>query len=55
MDLGPNNQCIITPACAAKRMFGEAHDAIFAVFDQYTLSDLLKRRTGLAEALQLCA
>ena len=52
---GPDNKCIITPACAARRMFREAHDAFFAVFDQYTLADLLKRRPGLTEALQLSA
>ncbi len=52
---GQDSACIITPACAARRMFREAHDAFFAVFDQYTLSDLLDRRTGLSEALKLTA
>ena len=52
---GPDNKCVITPACAARRMFREAHDAFFAVFDKYTLADLLARREGLLPILQLSA
>lgn len=52
---GPDNQCLITPACAARRMFREAHDAFFAVFDKYTLADLLARREGLMPILQISA
>lgn len=50
---GAKGACVITPACAARRMFREGLEAFFAVFDRYTLADLLKRRTGLIDALQL--
>ena len=43
--------CLITPACAARRMFREAQEAFFAVFDGYTLADLLTRNDALARLL----
>ena len=52
---GPENKCIITTACAARRMFREAHEAFFAVFDKYTLADLLDRRPALVDVMQLDA
>ena len=44
--------CVITPACAARRMFREAIEAFLAVFDRYTLADLLARRVELETMLQ---
>ena len=52
---GPEGRCMITPACAARRMFREAAEAFLAVFDKYTLADLLSRRAGLMQALDLAA
>ena len=51
--LNAGNQCIITPACAARRVFREALGAFLGVFDQYTLADLLDRQTALRTALGL--
>ena len=48
---GPGNACVITPACAARRMFREAQEAFFSVFDKYSLADLLTRRSALEELL----
>jgi Rrf2 family nitric oxide-sensitive transcriptional repressor len=50
---GDRNACIITPSCAARRMFREALEAFFAAFDRYTLVDLLDRETGLRASLRL--
>ncbi|MFA0813396.1 RrF2 family transcriptional regulator [Microbulbifer epialgicus] len=38
---GPNNQCVITPACQLKQMFAEAMESFFTCLDQYTLADLI--------------
>ena len=51
---GAGNACVITPACAARRMFREAQEAFYAVFDRYTLADLLVRRPALLDALEMC-
>ena len=48
---GAGGACIITPACGARRMFREAQEAFFAVFDKYTLKDLLGRSGALAGLL----
>lgn len=37
----PENQCIITPACALPRMLDEALNAFLDVLDGYTLADLV--------------
>ncbi|MCI4666453.1 MAG: Rrf2 family transcriptional regulator [Neomegalonema sp.] len=50
---GAEGACVITPACAARRMFREAMEAFLTVFDQYTLADILARRSALAQALAL--
>ncbi|MFS1525125.1 RrF2 family transcriptional regulator [Microbulbifer sp. 2304DJ12-6] len=38
---GPNNQCVITPACWLKKMFAEAMESFFTCLEQYTLEDLV--------------
>lgn len=50
---GAGNACAITPACAARRMFREAEEAFFAVFDRYTLADLLARGSALRALLSI--
>ena len=45
--------CAITPACAARRIYREAMEAFYAVFERHSLADLLARRPGLAAALGL--
>jgi Rrf2 family nitric oxide-sensitive transcriptional repressor len=42
------NTCIISPACALKRVLGEAQQAFYAVLDRYTLADV----AGNPEALR---
>jgi Rrf2 family nitric oxide-sensitive transcriptional repressor len=42
------NTCIISPACALKRVLGEAQRAFYAVLDGYTLADV----AGNPEALR---
>jgi len=38
---GPNNQCVITPACQLKKMLAEAMESFFTCLEQYTLEDLI--------------
>jgi Rrf2 family nitric oxide-sensitive transcriptional repressor len=45
--------CAITPACKARRIFREALEAFHAVFDKYTLADLMTRESDLREVLGL--
>jgi len=45
--------CVITPACRARRIFREALEAFHAVFDKYTLADLMTREPDLRKALGL--
>ena len=42
------NTCIISPACALKRVLGEAQQGFYAVLDRYTLADV----AGNPEALR---
>ncbi|MGB5586404.1 MAG: Rrf2 family transcriptional regulator, partial [Gammaproteobacteria bacterium] len=42
-----DNQCIITPECALKDVFGEAQTAFLDVLDSYTLADLMAPRSRL--------
>jgi Rrf2 family transcriptional regulator, nitric oxide-sensitive transcriptional repressor len=45
------NRCMIANVCGLAEVIAEACDSFFATLDQYTLSDLLKRRTHLAKIL----
>lgn len=45
--------CIITPACRLKGIVRKALEAFLAVFDAYTLADLVGNRTLLGELLQM--
>jgi Rrf2 family transcriptional regulator, nitric oxide-sensitive transcriptional repressor len=45
------NRCIISTACGLAEVIAEACDNFFATLDRYTLADLVKRRTRLAEIL----
>ncbi len=45
--------CVITPACKARRIFREALEAFHAVFDKYTLADLMTRERDLRNVLGL--
>jgi len=50
-----DNQCIITPECALKNVFGEAQTAFLDVLDAYTLADLMAPRSRLAKRLRIPA
>jgi len=52
---GRDGACVITPSCAARRMFREGLEAFLRVFDRYTLADLLSQETGLRAHLGLPA
>jgi Rrf2 family nitric oxide-sensitive transcriptional repressor len=45
--------CVIEKACILRRAFREATNAFLAVLDSYTLADLLKPRSALANLLGL--
>lgn len=44
--------CVISPVCRLKGIVGEAAQAFLAVFDAYTLADLVGNRTLLAQLLE---
>ena len=46
------NQCVITPACGLKQMLAEACNAFYAVLDQRTLADIVKRPRELLDLLE---
>lgn len=46
-----NEPCIIFPACRLKGVFAEAAQAFYQVLDQYTLEDLVRRRSAMRELL----
>lgn len=48
-----NRQCLLFPACRLKEVLDEASAAFFAVLDNYTLADLLKRPATMRTALGL--
>ncbi|MFJ3055439.1 Rrf2 family transcriptional regulator [Herbaspirillum sp. NPDC087042] len=45
--------CVITDACRLKAVLRKAAEAFYAVLDEYTLADLVRNRTVLAQILQL--
>lgn len=48
---GGDGDCLITPACRLKGVFGEALEAFLVVLDQYTVEQLVRRNTKLAALL----
>jgi Rrf2 family transcriptional regulator, nitric oxide-sensitive transcriptional repressor len=48
-----SNRCPITGACGLQSILKEALDAYFAVLDQYTLADVVRRKTLLVQLLGL--
>lgn len=44
--------CVISPACRLKGIVGKAVEAFLAVFDAYTLADIVANRTLLAALLE---
>lgn len=54
--LGPQGgRCIITPACRLKGVVREALDAYLAVFDKYSLADIVRNRAALQALLDIGA
>lgn len=47
--------CVISPACRLSGIVREALDAYLAVFDKYTLADLVRNRSALEGLLGLSA
>ena len=46
-------QCVITPACRLRGIVGKALQAFLAVFDDFTLADIVANRSELAELLEM--
>lgn len=52
----PDNECVITPACRLRSISHEARDAVLAVFDRYTLADVVshpRQRQELSRLLKI--
>jgi Rrf2 family nitric oxide-sensitive transcriptional repressor len=45
--------CKIAPACRLKNMLHQAEEAFYTVLDQFTLADVLERKTELARLIPL--
>jgi Rrf2 family transcriptional regulator, nitric oxide-sensitive transcriptional repressor len=51
---GPHPEnCVISGACRLKAVLKEAANAFYAVLDKYTLADLMRNRTMLAQILRI--
>ncbi len=52
---GPENHCVITPACELKIALSKALEAFYCVLDSYTLEDLLRKgqKTEIIKILEL--
>lgn len=50
---GPDNRCVITPACVLKTILGDALDAFLAVLERYTLADLVRDPAPLRRLLNV--
>ena len=50
-----NNQCVITPECELKNVFGHALDEFMDVLDRYTIADLVAPRSRLRGRLKIPA
>ena len=46
-----NDECILTPGCQLKGVFGKAFKAFMTVLDGYTLADLISNRRELEDIL----
>ena len=51
----PDNACAITPACELREICREARAAVLAVFDRYTLADVVRGGERRAAICQLLA
>lgn len=51
-DISPFSACVISPACQLKPVFFEAIQAFLAVFDRYTLADLVSNPDELRALLK---
>ena len=49
---GGAGDCFITPSCKLKSVLAQAQEAFFAVLDDYTLADLVRRNPALRALLQ---
>jgi Rrf2 family nitric oxide-sensitive transcriptional repressor len=50
-----DNQCVITPECELKRVFGRARAAFLAALDEETISDLMVQRRKMASRLNVAS
>ncbi len=50
---GPDNRCVITPACSLKNLLADAMRAFMAVLDRHTLADLLDDPAPLRRLLDI--
>jgi Rrf2 family transcriptional regulator, nitric oxide-sensitive transcriptional repressor len=51
---GPHPEnCVISGTCRLKAVLKEAANAFYAVLDKYTLADLMRNRTMLAQILRI--
>jgi len=50
-----DNQCVITPECELKRVFGKAQAAFLAALDEKTIADLMVQRRKLASRLKVAS
>ena len=51
---GPEpDRCVIARTCRLKAVLKQAASAFYAVLDDYTLADIVRNRTMIAEILQL--
>ena len=51
----PTNQCVITPECELKKVFGHALEEFMGVLDQYTVADLIAPESKLRRRLKIPA
>jgi len=54
---GADNQCVVTPSCQLKNIFGEALNSFFNTLDAYSLADLVPMETegNLRQLLNITA
>jgi Rrf2 family transcriptional regulator, nitric oxide-sensitive transcriptional repressor len=48
-----NEPCAIFPACRLRKILAEAARAFYGALDQYTVADLVKRRSEMRELLRI--
>ncbi|MCE7935332.1 MAG: Rrf2 family transcriptional regulator, partial [Chlorobi bacterium CHB2] len=46
-----NEPCLIFPACRLRKILAEASQAFYGALDQYTLADLVRKRSEMRELL----